>query len=204
MGWGVAVGKKLRFEVFKRDGFQCQYCGRTPPTVVLNCDHVIPVCEGGPDEMDNLITACFDCNSGKGGTPLNVIPEKLAAKMERQKEMAEQYEGYSDYLLELRRIKTESAHIIGQYWYKVRFMGTKDEDKWTFANPRIVSICNFLDHLSRPEIYDAIDIAFAKIPPPRSSKSDAATWKYFCGVCWNKVRAKQQGFNQEEGEGSDG
>jgi 5-methylcytosine-specific restriction endonuclease McrA len=37
------LSKKLRFEVFKRDGFSCQYCGAHPPDVLLEIDHVIPV-----------------------------------------------------------------------------------------------------------------------------------------------------------------
>ena len=39
----VAISKRLRFEVFKRDRFECQYCGQTPPAVILHCDHIIPV-----------------------------------------------------------------------------------------------------------------------------------------------------------------
>ncbi len=29
------LSKKMRFDVFKRDGFQCQYCGAMPPNIVL-------------------------------------------------------------------------------------------------------------------------------------------------------------------------
>jgi 5-methylcytosine-specific restriction endonuclease McrA len=38
----MAISKKLRFEVFKRDNFTCQYCGRETPEVILEADHVIP------------------------------------------------------------------------------------------------------------------------------------------------------------------
>lgn len=61
-----AIGKKLRFEVFKRDGFCCQYCGGNAPNVNLEVDHVIPVAEDGTNDIDNLITACENCNRGKG------------------------------------------------------------------------------------------------------------------------------------------
>lgn len=54
-----AIGKKLRFEIFKRDGFACQYCGATPPGALLEIDHIHPVSSGGSNESDNLITACF-------------------------------------------------------------------------------------------------------------------------------------------------
>jgi len=60
-----AISKKLRFEVFKRDSFTCQYCGAKAPEVVLNVDHIEPVAEGGTNDIINLVTACKDCNAGK-------------------------------------------------------------------------------------------------------------------------------------------
>lgn len=40
------ISKKTRFEVFKRDSFTCQYCGRTAPDVILEIDHINPVNNG--------------------------------------------------------------------------------------------------------------------------------------------------------------
>ena len=37
------LSKSVRFEVFKRDSFKCQYCGKSAPDVVLEVDHIIPV-----------------------------------------------------------------------------------------------------------------------------------------------------------------
>ena len=59
------LSKKTRFEVFKRDSFKCQYCGKSAPEVVLNVDHIVPVAADGKNDIMNLITSCFDCNSGK-------------------------------------------------------------------------------------------------------------------------------------------
>ena len=38
-----AISKKLRFEIFKRDSFTCQYCGSSAPEVLLHADHLKPV-----------------------------------------------------------------------------------------------------------------------------------------------------------------
>jgi len=57
--------KRIRFEIFKRDNFTCQYCGRKAPNVELQIDHIIPKSKGGKDIPENLITACWDCNIGK-------------------------------------------------------------------------------------------------------------------------------------------
>ena len=42
-----ALSKRVRFEIFKRDGFKCLYCGATPAQKVLRVDHVTPVVDGG-------------------------------------------------------------------------------------------------------------------------------------------------------------
>jgi hypothetical protein len=60
------VSKKLRFDVLERDGFRCRYCGAEPDDGALHVDHIIPVAEGGATTIDNLITSCEPCNSGKG------------------------------------------------------------------------------------------------------------------------------------------
>lgn len=66
----AAIGQRLRFEVFKRDKFTCQYCGQQAPDVILNCDHVRPLADGGETDLLNLITSCRACNGGKGAVPL--------------------------------------------------------------------------------------------------------------------------------------
>jgi len=67
----VAISKRVRFEVFKRDNFTCQYCGRSAPDVILHIDHISPVAGGGTAEIINLVTSCLECNLGKGARELS-------------------------------------------------------------------------------------------------------------------------------------
>lgn len=60
------VSNRVRFAIFKRDSFTCRYCGRKPPQVRLELDHVIARAEGGPESAENYATACSECNAGKG------------------------------------------------------------------------------------------------------------------------------------------
>lgn len=62
-----ALPARLRFDVLQRDGFRCAYCGRSggAPGVVLHVDHVVPLVAGGATTVDNLVTACEECNLGK-------------------------------------------------------------------------------------------------------------------------------------------
>ena len=60
------IPPQLRFRVLQRDGFRCQYCGRSARDgATLHLDHVVPVAAGGETTEDNLITACATCNLGK-------------------------------------------------------------------------------------------------------------------------------------------
>ncbi|NTU96622.1 MAG: HNH endonuclease [Chlorobiaceae bacterium] len=53
-----------RKNIFLRDNYQCQYCGKTDAPLTL--DHVLPRSRGGESTWENLITACQRCNSAKG------------------------------------------------------------------------------------------------------------------------------------------
>lgn len=61
----IPIRAGLRFRVMSRDNFTCQYCGRSAPFVSLVVDHIHPVARGGTNDINNLTTACYDCNSGK-------------------------------------------------------------------------------------------------------------------------------------------
>lgn len=89
-----AIPKKVRFEVFKRDKFTCTYCGRKAPDVVLEVDHIIPVAEGGKNDIMNLTTSCRDCNRGKGKRTLSddSAIERQRAALEDAQDRREQME----------------------------------------------------------------------------------------------------------------
>ena len=57
--------KLTRREVFIRDNFTCQYCGRRDGDLTI--DHVVPRSRGGGHSWDNLVSACKMCNHRKGG-----------------------------------------------------------------------------------------------------------------------------------------
>ena len=64
----MAVSKRTRFEVLRRDNYTCRYCGASAPEVQITVDHVVPVALGGSDDPTNLACACWACNSGKAST----------------------------------------------------------------------------------------------------------------------------------------
>lgn len=152
------ISKKLRFEVFKRDGFACQYCGKKAPEVILHVDHVNPVSKGGKNDILNLITSCSDCNLGKGPRELDdsTTLAKQHEQLEELNEKREQLRMMLKWREELKGIqgtkvdeviKAKQACMPG---WSVNETGRVEIEKW---------VRDFLFDI----ILDAIDVASSKI-----------------------------------------
>ena len=66
-----------RRNIYVRDHFTCQYCGRKPPREDLTIDHVLPKSRGGRSEWENVVLACQRCNAKKGSMLLEHAPMQL-------------------------------------------------------------------------------------------------------------------------------
>ncbi|MEO0478173.1 MAG: HNH endonuclease [Planctomycetota bacterium] len=66
-----------RAGLFRRDDYQCQYCGAKPEPSKLTVDHVVPRSRGGTTGWDNCAVACRRCNSAKGNHDLATVGMKL-------------------------------------------------------------------------------------------------------------------------------
>ena len=170
------IGKKLRFEVFKRDSFTCQYCGGVPPRVVLHVDHIVAVARGGDNAIDNLATACSACNLGKGARDLKIAPVSLAKKAAAIAEAEARLRGYNDIL------NAQRSRIEADIWRVVlELTGERETTRAKFA-----SIKTFVNRLGVHEVLDAVEVAQGRRPV-----ADYAQWQYFCGVCWTKIRSNE-------------
>lgn len=150
-----STGKKQRFEIFKRDKFTCQYCGRKAPDVVLQVDHISPVAAGGGNELLNLTTSCSDCNSGKGARELSddSAVAKQRAELERLAERREQI----DMMLEWSRGLAESTE------YEIEAFATRWRelvDEQFYANERgYDNVKKWLRNFSLPDLLTAAETA---------------------------------------------
>jgi 5-methylcytosine-specific restriction endonuclease McrA len=60
-----------RQNIYARDRYRCQYCGKRFVSEELTYDHVLPRSRGGKTEWENIVTCCVSCNRKKGGkTPV--------------------------------------------------------------------------------------------------------------------------------------
>ena len=54
-----------RRNIFKRDRYTCQYCGKQPDRQELTIDHVLPRSRNGTSTWENCVLACIGCNRRK-------------------------------------------------------------------------------------------------------------------------------------------
>lgn len=175
-----SISKKLRFEIFKRDSFKCQYCGNSPPSTTLEIDHIIPVSDGGDNDDKNLVTSCFECNRGKSNRSLTSIPESLRDASVREKELSDQLEEILKHKKSIRDIQKKHLDMVNQEFIDAGYHGLTDE--------QILSVkTHFLPRLDVIDICEAAEIGALKFNNLNKS------YKYFCGVCWNKIRSKENG-----------
>lgn len=168
-----AISKKTRFEVFKRDGFACQYCGAHPPGVILHIDHIMAVAAGGTNSIDNLVTACEPCNLGKGARNLKVAPQSLDQKAKDIAEREAQLHGYQQIVTAKRlRLEDDAWAVFG-----VLYPG---DDR--VSSDEMLGTKRFIERLGLESVLDAAEIAVA------SSVHHRRLFRYFCGVCWNRIR----------------
>jgi hypothetical protein len=131
------ISQKVRFEVFKRDKFTCQYCGARAPDAVLHCDHINPVAEGGTNDILNLITACADCNGGKGARLLSddaAVRKQVdaLADLEERRQQIEMMLAWRDDLQSQRQDTIDALHerITERGGYVLNESGLADLRRW--------------------------------------------------------------------------
>ena len=174
-----AISKKLRFEVFKRDKFTCQYCGESAPDVILEVDHIKPVAKGGTNDIMNLITSCRDCNRGKSDKEIS--DDSVIKKQQKQiEELAERREQ-----LEMMLKWRDSMHDLKEVCIDKVCEVFQDNTNYEVSKDGRRKIKKWLDEFSLDEVLDAVEIAI-----DRYFEGDKYTLGLACskvaGICHNR------------------
>ena len=93
-----------RENIYVRDDYTCQYCGRKFPASELTLDHVYPKSRFGPDIWENIVACCKECNQYKADR----TPKECGMKLKRRPYRPEKYMDF-----EFKKYKYESV-----YWRK--------------------------------------------------------------------------------------
>lgn len=201
----MAVSKRLRFEILRRDNHTCRYCGRSAPEVKLTVDHVVPETLGGSDDPGNLVAACADCNSGKSSMPADaslveqvsndamrwasaikeVADRRRADDAELKRWFSTAWYSSADGLLNAYDIDGRELIVNGPASLYTDIMGYPQVHT-IVAPPRprnwTATIANFVAAgLGRAEIESLVASAMA------SNALRENKWRYFCGCCWRAI-----------------
>ena len=148
------VSKKVRYEVFKRDGFKCTYCGHSAPDVVLQVDHRHPVADGGTNDMLNLTTACESCNLGKGARRLDdsSAVAKSRAQMEELQQRQEQVKMMLEWQKGLQTVVEDTLGQVATYWNDLT-------PGWVLTEDGQKALRKLLRKFSLSEVLEAMNLA---------------------------------------------
>ncbi|GFE20126.1 hypothetical protein Sliba_05790 [Streptomyces nigrescens] len=182
----MAVSKRLRYEILRRDNHTCRYCGATAPDAPLRIDHVTPVALGGADTPDNLVTACQDCNSGKSSatTDAAVVADVADDAMRWAAAMRQA----ASNLVEQEKPKLEYRDAFLGEWQ--RWGVGKGAERKAVELPAgwKASVDRFRVAGLPMQIWaDIVDTAMGNDKVLEVNK-----FKYSCGIAWNKVTAMQE------------
>ena len=152
------LSKGIRFEVFKRDNFTCQYCGAKAPDVILEVDHINPIKLGGTNEIMNLVTSCFNCNRGKSAKKLSdtSIVEKQRKQIEELNIKRQQLEMMLEWKTGLNDLSCYEVDSVCQYFEQL------SDKKHSIKDSARLEIKSWVKKYSYDTIIESIDIAFEK------------------------------------------
>ncbi len=166
----IGLSNKIRFEVFKRDSFKCQYCGKSAPEVILNVDHISPVAKGGENDILNLITSCFECNSGKSDRLLS--DNSVVSIQRKQMEELSQRREQLDMLIAWKKILTDKSYEVDSI---VNFFNEKNDSTISLTPIGIKNLKSLMKRFTIENILDAINDIYDKYP------------EYTIEEKWNKI-----------------
>ncbi|WP_064442601.1 HNH endonuclease [Hoyosella altamirensis] len=189
----MAVSKRLRYEVLRRDNHCCRYCGAKAPDVKLTVDHVTPAALGGSDDPSNLVSACAPCNSGKSSSSPDA---PLVADVDRMAIVWAKAIDQAAYERSLKRVwKSKAYAAVEQQWELLRPFRKPTMDLPTGWRS---SVDQFLSAgLDPMDLAELVEVTFAR--------GTNKPWQYFCGCCWRRVNQSRERASQliEEWDAAD-
>ena len=180
-----SISKKIRFEVFKRDNFTCQYCGRMAPDVVLEIDHINPISNDGDNDIMNLITSCFECNRGKGKRKLSANDEikKQQEQLKLLNEKRQQLEMMIEWKKELSNFEDEQVNKIEE------LLLSKTQNVFSEIGKR--NCKKLIKKYGFEEVYESTISSIEQYYEPQNENSVTKTFNYIERICVNRQKQKE-------------
>jgi len=192
----LAISKSLRFQILRRDGFKCRYCGLKAAETELVIEHVVPVALGGKDEPSNLVASCRDCNTGKAAIPPDA---PLVAQVEADAlRWAKAISVAADRMLNDLAKRQRARRAFDEAWNRWHTTGGRNKtpiprpDDWETAVDRFIAA-----GLPAEILIDCLNKAMTT----KKVKS-GDVFRYMCGIAWRKVSELQEQARELVGAGT--
>lgn len=181
----MAVSKRTRFEVLKRDNYICRYCRSAENALTI--DHVIPTALGGSDGPSNLVAAYKDCNSGKSSSsPDDSLVANVADDAVR---WAAAIGAYNTIQEADRKRRDAYVRKFQKSWDEWRYGPPTDRKPLPKPADWKVTIWGYYTAgLPIVEVQDAVTIAAGN-----QMVAFDSVFRYMCGVLKNKIERQHDG-----------
>lgn len=174
----MSISKRLRYEILKRDGNKCRYCGASSEESPLTIDHVVPVALGGTDDPANLVAACKDCNAGKSASSPDAAVVAQVADDAMRWARAQQAAAV-ELLADLARRDAMRAEFKSAWdgWLTAAKKPMPLPENWPESVDQFVKA-----GLPMRVLVDCIDKAMR-----RKRIANGDLFRYMCGIAWSTV-----------------
>jgi len=167
---------------------------------MLVVDHVVPVASGGDNAVDNLVTACFDCNAGKGARHLGntMPPVDSDAVLQAAQDLAEQRAALGRYYAEQQALQREIDEVLEEAeaaW--ITLVSTCDQSteegrRWAESARDRFERRSAIGWQRRG--FGVADFRWAALQTAsewsrRGEMSVEHLWRFYCKTCWDAIRA---------------
>jgi len=184
------ISKKVRFEVFKRDCFTCQYCGRKAPEAILQVDHIKPVKQGGKSDVLNYVTSCAECNAGKSANHLgdSTVVSRQISQLGLLQERREQLSLLLRWRRGLEGIEQQTLKRLAAEWDSLT-------PQYNLNATGLQTLAQLIRKFGIAEVLEAMHIAVNHYLRPEagtlSSEVVENAWRKVGGICSTRKREKE-------------
>ena len=116
---------------------------------------------------------------------MEIVPNQVQDNLEILKERHEQLEAYNSYLESLRALEDQRIESITAIF-------EREFDGKTLTEQFKTSIRRFLQKLPYQVVYDAMEAACHRFTGATRYPNPDHAMRYFCGICWKKVRGEER------------
>lgn len=139
-----------------------------------------PVCQGGTNDIENLVTSCFSCNRGKGGAKPDQAAPNENDRLRLFQEAQEQKRAFEQIQESIARRKKMKDLVTNVY--------CEARNRPSVSSSVIGTLLGFVDQHGHEPVFNWIEIAATRLKP---NTPDVDFVRYICGIRRRMIERKE-------------